>query len=80
MNAPCAPASLVYSKVPLTPFLTPFLTPLPLPFSLHSLITPLYFNTMKKKEFLKFAVQTAINLLAAILTALGATSCVGSLN
>ena len=63
MNAPCAPASLVYSKVPLTPF-----------------FTPLYFNTMKKKEFLKFAVQTAINLLAAILTALGATSCVGSLN
>jgi hypothetical protein len=31
---------------------------------------------MKKKEFLKFALQTAINLLAAILTALGASSCV----
>ena len=31
---------------------------------------------MKKKEFLKFAIQTAINLLAAILTALGASSCV----
>ena len=31
---------------------------------------------MKKKEIAKFAIQTLINLLAAILTALGATSCV----
>jgi hypothetical protein len=30
---------------------------------------------MKKKELIKFAIQTAINILAAILTALGATSC-----
>ena len=34
---------------------------------------------MNKKEILKFAIQTAINLLAAILTALGATSCVNTL-
>ena len=31
---------------------------------------------MRKKEILKFALQTVINLLAAILTAIGATSCV----
>ena len=31
---------------------------------------------MNKKEILKYALQTAINILAAILTALGATSCV----
>ena len=30
----------------------------------------------KNKELWKFAVQTVINILAAILTALGATSCV----
>jgi hypothetical protein len=30
---------------------------------------------MKKKEILKFGIQTLINLLAAVLTALGATSC-----
>lgn len=30
---------------------------------------------MKKKELIKFGIQTLINLLAAILTALGATSC-----
>ena len=29
-----------------------------------------------KKELIKFGIQTLINLLAAILTALGATSCV----
>jgi hypothetical protein len=31
---------------------------------------------MHKKEILKYALQTAINILAAILTALGASSCV----
>lgn len=31
---------------------------------------------MNKKEIIKFAIQTAINLLAAILTAMGVTSCV----
>ena len=30
---------------------------------------------MKKKEIVKFVIQTMINLLAAVLTALGATSC-----
>ena len=30
---------------------------------------------MKKKEILKFGIQTLINLLAAVLTALGATCC-----
>lgn len=29
----------------------------------------------KNKELWKFAIQTVINILAAILTALGATSC-----
>lgn len=28
-----------------------------------------------KKAFWKFVIQTAINILAAVLTALGATSC-----
>ena len=32
---------------------------------------------MKKKEIIKFAIQTVINILAAILTAMGATSCMG---
>ena len=31
---------------------------------------------MKKKEIIKFIIQTAISVLSAILTALGATSCV----
>jgi hypothetical protein len=31
---------------------------------------------MNKKEIFKYALQTAINILAAILTALGASSCV----
>jgi hypothetical protein len=31
---------------------------------------------MKKKEVAKFVIQTVINLLAAVLTALGASSCV----
>lgn len=31
---------------------------------------------MKNKELWKFAIQTVINILAAIVTALGATSCV----
>ena len=30
---------------------------------------------MSKKKIAKFAIQTLINILAAILTALGATSC-----
>lgn len=34
---------------------------------------------MSKKEILKFALQTAINILAAILTALGASSCISSM-
>ena len=33
--------------------------------------------SMKKKEIAKFVIQTVINLLAAVLTALGATSCMG---
>ncbi len=32
---------------------------------------------MKKKEIAKFCIQTVINILAAILTAMGATSCMG---
>ncbi len=32
---------------------------------------------MKKKEIIKFAIQTVINILAAILTAMGTTSCMG---
>ena len=32
--------------------------------------------TTKNKKFWKFAIQTVINILTAILTALGATSCV----
>lgn len=32
---------------------------------------------MKKKEIWKFAIQTVINILAAVMTALGATSCMG---
>lgn len=31
---------------------------------------------MKKKDVAKFVIQTVINLLAAVLTALGASSCV----
>ena len=31
---------------------------------------------MKKKEIAKFIIQTVINILAAILTAMGATSCI----
>ena len=30
----------------------------------------------KNKQFWKFALQTVINVLAAVLTALGASSCV----
>ena len=30
---------------------------------------------MKNKDFWKFTIQTVINILAAVLTALGATSC-----
>lgn len=30
---------------------------------------------MQKKEVWKFVIQTVINILAAVLTALGATSC-----
>lgn len=32
-------------------------------------------TTTKNKECWKFAIQTVINILAAVLTALGATSC-----
>ena len=32
-------------------------------------------NGDSKKTFWKFVIQTAINILAAVLTALGATSC-----
>jgi hypothetical protein len=32
---------------------------------------------MKKKNIIKFVIQTVINILAAILTAMGATSCMG---
>ena len=32
--------------------------------------------TTKNKELWRFAIQTVINILTAILTALGATSCV----
>ena len=32
-----------------------------------------------KKAFWKFVIQTAINILAAVLTALGATSCMNHL-
>ena len=32
-----------------------------------------------KKKVWKFIIQTAINILAAVLTALGATSCVSAL-
>lgn len=31
----------------------------------------------KNREFWKFAIQTVINILAAMLTALGTTSCMG---
>jgi hypothetical protein len=33
---------------------------------------------MKKKEIWKFVVQTMISILSAVLTALGATSCVNA--
>ena len=32
--------------------------------------------TTKNREFWRFTIQTVINILAAVLTALGATSCV----
>ena len=32
--------------------------------------------TTKNRDFWRFAIQTVINVLAAVLTALGATSCV----
>lgn len=32
----------------------------------------------KKKEILKFLAQVAVSIASAILTALGATSCVGA--
>lgn len=32
--------------------------------------------TTKNKKLWKFAIQTVINILTAILTALGATSCI----
>lgn len=33
--------------------------------------------TTSKKNCWKFVIQTVINILAAVLTALGATSCLG---
>jgi hypothetical protein len=33
---------------------------------------------MKKKEILKFLAQVVVSIASAILTALGATSCVGA--
>ena len=33
--------------------------------------------TMNKKKILKLGIQTLINILAAALTALGTTSCMG---
>lgn len=38
-------------------------------------ITVSHFNG-SKKEVVKFCIQTLINILAAVVTALGATSCV----
>lgn len=32
---------------------------------------------IENKEFWKFVIQTVINILAAVATALGATACVG---
>jgi hypothetical protein len=34
-------------------------------------------SKIASKEIWKFGIQTVINILAAILTALGATSCMG---
>ena len=34
-------------------------------------------ENMNKKEIWKFIIQTVINILAAILTAMGTTSCMG---
>ena len=34
---------------------------------------------MKKKEIIKFVIQTVISVLSAILTAMGATSCMNSI-
>ena len=33
---------------------------------------------MKKKELIRFVIQTTISILTAIATALGAASCVGT--
>ena len=37
-------------------------------------------ETTPKKEFWKFVIQTLISILTAILTALGATSCMGAIH
>ena len=34
---------------------------------------------MKKKDLIKFIIQTVISVLSAVITALGATSCVASI-
>lgn len=34
---------------------------------------------MKKKEIIKFVIQTVISVLSAILTAMGTTSCMNSI-
>ena len=36
-----------------------------------------YISDESKKKVLRFIIQTIINVLAAVLTALGATSCMG---
>ncbi len=38
-----------------------------------------YISDESKKKVLRFIIQTIINVLAAVLTALGATSCMGAL-
>lgn len=42
-------------------------------------VTEVPVQTSTKKKLWKFIIQTLINILAAILTALGATSCISAL-
>jgi len=42
---------------------------------LAKIIMSLMPESKSKKALLKFIIQTAINILAAVMTALGATSC-----
>ena len=39
-------------------------------------LTNLFCEKMKKKEFWKFTIQTVISILSAIATAMGVTSCI----